>query len=132
MLEGYEVSIPTCAGDSALIAAARAILLHWPDAVFEECSGGALFDRFEAVPFGRLDELFVYRDAAAAKLWDEEGAVPEALHKMIHVVSDPGFLTLAVDDPDEPATRSIVATVKSYVQESPSFLLAAEPEPCDV
>ena len=66
MIGGIDISIPTQAGDSSLVAAVRAIVQYWPNAVFEDGVTGERFGRLMEVPFGRIEEVFVYRESAVA------------------------------------------------------------------
>jgi hypothetical protein len=117
MIGGVEVDLPTRAGANALTAAVRAIrrVEGWRRAVFENATSGDAYPRFEDVPFGQLSELFVYRDAEAKRIWDDEGAVPQASNTMIHLISDEYGLTAVVDDDDAEEMRIILEAIRSLL-----------------
>jgi hypothetical protein len=66
----------------------RTVRRHWPDMVYQNPDD-------ESVPFLRPGpslpkpagpEYFIYKDAAAARSWDEHGAVPENHNTMLYVI----------------------------------------------
>ena len=97
MIGGIDIAIPTQAGDSSLVAAVRAILQYWPNAVFENGVTGERYGRLAEVPFGLIEEIFVYRDSAIADAWEAEGTVPDLYDTMVHVIADDDRVTLVVD-----------------------------------
>ena len=81
MIGGIDVQIPTSAalhyrprlpsvrfGSSGRVAELR-----------ERPDRRAVSVEFHQIPFGEIQEIFVYRDRASADLWDSEGAIPSAL-----------------------------------------------------
>lgn len=62
MIGGIDVRLPTRAGAVAVQVAVRAVRDHWPQAVFENGDTGMRYDQFRQIPFGELNEVFVYRD----------------------------------------------------------------------
>ena len=112
MLGGTDVRILTRAGNSSIEVAVRAIRQFWRAAVFENSLTGERYDRFRDIPFGKLDELFIYRDRAKADEWDAEGAIPSLSNTMVHVIADEGMLTVVVDEHD-PLMESILAAIRS-------------------
>ena len=56
--------------------ARRSDLAARPLAVFENSLTGDRYDRFWQIPFGAIEEIFVYRNNADANVWDAEGAFP--------------------------------------------------------
>lgn len=98
-LKGIDISIPTTVsqGKSYRIAA-RKILEHWPNAVFET---GAEDDYqitvFANIDFDKLTELFVYKDLHSHQLWNEHGAVPEAMNKMVYLVAGENEICIVFD-----------------------------------
>lgn len=115
MIGGIDVEIPSLAGDCSIEAAVRAIRLHWPSATYENASTGDRYSEFSDIPFGQLDELFVYRDRAAAELWDAEGATPATANTMVHLLAEEGHLIVAIDIRDADMNRllNVVATALS-------------------
>lgn len=112
MIGGIDIAIPTQAGDLSLLAAVRAILQYWPKAVFETGITGERYARLSDVPFGRIDEIFVYRDSAVADAWEAEGAVPDLYDTMVHVIADDDRITLVVDS-TEGLMAQLIETVRS-------------------
>ena len=112
MIGGIDIQLPTWAGDEAVQVAVRAIREHWPHAVFEDGDSGDRYDDFGQIPFGELDELFVYRDIDVAKAWDAAGAIPKLYNTMIHVIGDDDMITVVVDEKDA-AMQDVIATIKS-------------------
>ena len=112
MIGGIDIAIPTQAGDLSLVAAVRAIMQYWPKAVFEDGVTGERYARLTEVPFGRIGEIFIYRDSAVADAWEAEGAVPELYDTMVHVIADHDRITLVVDS-TEGLMADLIATVRS-------------------
>lgn len=98
MIGGIDVRLQTGAGVESVEVAVRAIRQLWPRAVFENGNTGERYNQFWQVPFGEVEELFVYRDPCAADVWDRSGAIPEAQNTMIHVLYDEGLLTIVIDE----------------------------------
>lgn len=112
MIGGIDIAIPTQAGDLSLMAAVRAILQYWPSAVFENAVTGQRYDCLAELPFGRIEEIFVYRDAEVAEAWEAEGAVPDLYDAMVHIISDDDRITLVVDS-TEGQMAELIAAVRS-------------------
>jgi hypothetical protein len=98
MIGGIDIRLPSAIGPESMETAARAIRQLWPRAVFENGNTGEKYDDFGQIPFGVVEELFVYRDGAVAEIWEEKGAIPEVSNTMIHVIRDVGMITLVIDD----------------------------------
>jgi hypothetical protein len=98
MIGGVDIELRSMAGDLAVEVAVRAVRQHWPHAVFENPETAERYETFLEIPFGELNELFIYRDAAAADAWDAQGAVPELYNTMVHIVADPDTVTVVVDE----------------------------------
>ena len=116
MIGGIDTHLPTRAGEEAVQVAVRAIRDHWPNAVFENGDTGELYDYFWQIPFGQLEEIFVYHDPDAAKAWDAEGAIPRLYNTMIHVIGDKDMVTVVVDEKD-PAMQEIISTITSALND---------------
>ncbi len=112
MIGGIDVSITTQAAGSSFEVAVRAIKQLWRRAVFKNGVTGDRYDSFHEIPFGNLEELFVYRDCASADAWEEEGAIPENFNTMIHILPDVNMLTLVIDEKDA-AMEQILSAVRS-------------------
>ncbi len=109
MIGGVDISIPTRAGKWSMEVAVRAIRQHWARAVFENGLTGDRYDHFWEVPFGEIEELFVYRDAQAADAWEEHGAIPEFTNTMVHLLADDGTITAVIDERDVNTERILEA-----------------------
>ena len=120
MIGGFDVRIPTAMGKHAIEIAIRAIQRNWPGAVFENASTADRYDHIEEIPFGRLDEIFVYRDSRAFEAWDSEGAIPELANTMIHILFDPGLLTLVFDEVDD-SNKELIDTVRADLEDVSLF-----------
>ena len=124
MIGGIDIRIPTQAGRSTVEASVRTIRQLWADPVFENGLTGERYESFWDVPFGQIEELFVYRDAQAADQWDAMGAIPELSNTMIHLIADPGALTVVVDEQNAEA-ESILAAIRSALSDE---ILCADAE----
>lgn len=128
MIGGIDVRIPTRAGVSSSEVAVRAIRQKWPNAVFENGLTGDRYDGFWNIPFGEIEELFVYKDSDAATIWDAKGAVDEASNSMIHLISDPDLLTVVVDEKNA-EMEVILSSIRSGLSDEilciPALLEAA-------
>lgn len=102
MIGGIDVRLPTTAGVSSIEIAVRAIGQQWPECTFENGVTGERYERYSQIPFGELDELFVYRDRESAAKWDADGAVPDVYNTMVHLIADDDLLTVVVDEKDAP------------------------------
>jgi len=98
MIGGIDIRIGSAAGRESLEIAARAIAQVWPEAVIAHGETGERYDCIWEIPFCAMDEVFVYRDSHSADLWFTKGAVPEAHNTMIHVLYDPGLVTVVIDE----------------------------------
>ncbi len=128
MIGGVDISIPTKTGALSLEAAVRVVRQFWIDAVYENGETGERYPRFEDIPFGKLDEVFIYRDSGAADVWEEKGAVPEAFNSMVHLISDDDTLTLVVDGMNlemEQLSDAIRSQLADDILHDPAFKEAA-------
>ena len=123
MIGGIDIQLPTRCGESSVEVAVRAIRQRWSHAVFENGTTGERYDDFAQIPFGNIEELFVYRDSDAADVWEAEGAIPAALNTMIHIVPDDDTLTVVVDDRDA-AMDAIIAAIQSGLSDEILFTSA--------
>jgi hypothetical protein len=112
MVGGIDISIPIQDGEFSSVVAVRAIRQKWPRAVFENGLTGVRYSSFREIPFGNVQEIFVYRDCEAADAWEAEGAVPDVSNTMVHIIADDAMLTVVVDEKDA-VMDEIVAAIKS-------------------
>lgn len=123
MIGGIDVHLPTMAGASSTEVAVRAIRQRWCLATFENGITGERYDHFQQIPFGEIEELFVYRDAESADKWDAEGAVPDVYNTMIHLILDENLLTVVVDSKDA-AMMELIAAIESGLRDEILFIPA--------
>jgi hypothetical protein len=109
MIGGIDISVKSPAGNESLEIACRAIAQLWPGAVFAHGETGERYAYVFLVPFSEMEEVFVYRDDESADVWFEKGAVPEAHNTMIHILYDPGLLTVVVDELSQPMKEALGA-----------------------
>lgn len=57
------------------------------------------------------EQVFIYRDVQSKASWEEQGAVPQNRHSMIHLALDATSLAVVVDDPNELQTASILESI---------------------
>lgn len=105
--------------------AVRCIAGRWKDAIIQDAGSGKHFESYTSVPFGRLTELFVYRDEAAFESWTKAGADISNANAMVHLIADDSALTVVVDDPSDATMESIVNEVRDLLTGSQSWVRAA-------
>ena len=128
MIGGIDIEIPTKCGTSSIEVAVRATRQRWPHAGFENGISGDRYHHFWQIPFGDIEEIFVYRDSDSADRWDKEGAIPELFNTMIHIIADQDMITVVVDERDA-LIEEIVAAISSALGDDifyvPAELVAA-------
>jgi hypothetical protein len=112
MIGGIDIRVKSAAGNQSLEIAARAIARLWSNAVFADGETGERYNYVWLVPFSGMAEVFVYRDSDSADLWFDQGAVPDSWNTMIHVIYDPGWLTIVVDERN-PEMEAVLSAIKS-------------------
>ncbi len=117
MIGGIDVRLSTMGGASSVEVAVRAIRQRWPVAVFENGITGERYERFEQIPFGEIEELFVYRDTDSADRWDAEGAIPAVYNTMMHLIPDEEILTVVVDEKDAEMDELLAAIMSGLRDE---------------
>ena len=110
MIGGEDIilELPCLAPSMTLPAAVRYVLDRWPTAVAQDGDTGRRFDRFAAMEFGNLREVFVYRDEQAFHSWERLGADTTNANQMVHLLASSGRLTIVVDDLQDIVSASIV------------------------
>ena len=112
MIGGIDVRIPTRAGAVSTEVAVRAIRQCWPQSQYENGVTGERYREVRQIPFGEIEEIFVYRDDACADRWDAEGATPSLRNTMIHLIADEELVTVVVDERDA-EMEEIIGTISS-------------------
>lgn len=123
MIGGLDIDLPTFGNRSSVEVAVRAIRQIWPRSVFENTDTGDRYVFFWQIPFGKIDGLFVYRDAAIADAWDDEGAVPSLRNTMIHVIADDETITVVVDERDSEMSE-VIAAITSGLRDDIHYIRA--------
>lgn len=116
MIGGQDIVIPTAAGACALDVCLRIIRRQWPQAVFEDALTGTVYEDYESIPVGRIQEIFAYQTKDAAKAWEDSGAVPQLANSMVQVLLTKESLTLVVDDRSAPAIAGMIESIRSAVR----------------
>jgi len=125
MIGGIDIRIKSAAGKDSLEVAARAIAQLWSNAAFAHGETGERYLHVCLVPFSELEEVFIYRDNDAADLWFEWGAVPKAYNTMIHLLYDPGLLTIVIDE-QNPEMDLALSAIKSGLADDIHSVCTAE------
>lgn len=102
---GMDIFFPTTNPNSLEIAT-RIIHQHWKDAVFENADTTYQYKSFEEISF-TMRELFIYQNQAAKDLWEDKGAVTEAINTMIYLIKDADMLTIVIDNLEESIEKII-------------------------
>jgi hypothetical protein len=114
--EDIVIELPGLASSVTLPAAVRYVFDRWPSAVTQDGDTGRRFDRFAAMDFGNLREVFVYRDEAAFDSWERLGADTTNANQMIHFLASTGRLTIVVDDLQDVVSASIVRGLRDRLR----------------
>lgn len=92
------IPIPNWATRSAFVAAVRAVMHYWPNAVFGSDSPSRRYDSYWKTPLDLLDRVNVYRDSNAAEMKNVEGAVPNASNNSVVVVTAAnGLISISIN-----------------------------------
>ncbi len=126
MIGGIDIQLRTTAGNESLEIAARAIAQLWPDSVFADGETGEPYQYVWLIPFSEVEEVFIYRDSRSAEIWSEKGAVPEVLNSMIHLLVDPGLLTVVVDKRDHEMNAALEAIKSGLADDIHSVSVSME------
>jgi hypothetical protein len=118
MIGGVDIVIPTGGSHAPLEICLRVIRRYWPQAVFEDALTGDQYDRYESLPMGRLKEVLVYQNSAAAKEWEEKGADLSLGNTMIHLLLGEKTLTAVVDNPAEQTMRALLDSIQAALGSS--------------
>ena len=125
--EDIIIQLPGIAPSVAMPAAVRYVLERWPAAVMQDGDTARRFDSFDAMDFGHLREVFVYRDEQALDSWDRLGADATNADQMIHLLASAGQFTIVVDSlPDISSTSSIVRGLGDKLRHGMPWLAPAE------
>ena len=130
MIGGIDIQLRTAAGKESLEIAARAMAQLWPDAVFAHGETAEVYDDVWLVPFYELEEIFIYRDSHSAEVWLEKGAVPESLNHMVHLIYDPGLLTVVIDNRGFEMDAALDAIKSGLADDIHSVCATQEPMRC--
>lgn len=123
MIGGIDTDLPTMAGEYSLEVAVRAVRQHWPNCVFENPETAEHYEFFWQIPFGSIQEIFVYRDADASQGWDTEGAIPELYNTMVHILAAVETVTIVVDEMN-PEMKGLIDDVSSALSDEIFYVSA--------
>jgi hypothetical protein len=117
MIGGTDIILENFSLDSAatLEAVARVASRQWPEAVLVDASSGRRFASFAAAEFGMLRELFVFRDEASRKTWEQMGLDEGNADTMVYAITRPNELTLVVADPQARTVRAVVEELEQLL-----------------
>ena len=109
MISGSDIIIanPGRSVPEVLDAIVRIIQARWSGSIIQDGATGQRFASYSAVPFGALQELFVYRDEVSFESWRSLGADPTNSNTMLHALVNDDEITLVVDDPTDRMIASI-------------------------
>ena len=117
MIGGTDLHFPTTAArDRAVEVSVRAVKAHWNESVFENGTTGEKYDHFFQIPFGRVTEIFVYKNPQYSQRWDDEGAIDELSDTMVHIIFTANFLSVVVDSPDSSEVQPIIRGIQQGLQ----------------
>lgn len=102
-IHGYDLEVPCGDVPAALTRVASWLSATWPEGLVEDDTPGFsialaypdVFRVFLPVPAG--DSLFVYRDWAAKRAWDEHGWTPEQAEGLVMIGVDTDGLCLTTE-----------------------------------
>jgi hypothetical protein len=109
------VVVPVPSDPVALDACVRMIYRQWPEACFEEVVTGKKYRTYEAIPFGRVQELLAYPDARAEAAWDA-GSPHLPPHSMLQLIPAPHFVPELLDDAKVATSWPILALIRSILR----------------
>lgn len=89
----------------------HALMDHWPQALV--VTDDKIMSHLYEVPFGQIDEFFIYQDGDWLKYIEKNGVDEKATGRMVHVISDSDEITM-VCERCAPIT-SVIARVHSYL-----------------
>lgn len=105
--------MPTVAFDSVT----KHLMTLWPNAVIQNTEG-VVYKAFWHIPFGKIDELFIYRYDDARKAWAEQGATFE---------NNPDLLNLIVRDQDFTIVHSMSETWAADLRNNLEYIIFGFP-----
>ena len=85
----------------------------------EDAVSGETYQSLATVPFGVLQEVFVYEDEGAYRSWEELGADPSNANKMVHLLCyGDGRVTVVVDDPKDRRMHELVEQLRAQLADA--------------
>ena len=99
--------------------AVKALLRVWPGALIEDANSDKVWGAPGKVPWGKVEELFVYRSLEALQSCERLGADPSNANQMVHFMNyedratTPGEITVVVGDPEHPEMKMFLESVRS-------------------
>lgn len=122
MIGGTDIvrQLPGIAPGDALELLARVVCDRWENAVLQDANAPARFRSFQEASFGKLRELFVFRDSDAYESWRLHGATEGNANTLVHLLANDREVTIVVDDPE-------AASMHSIIEEASALLRAGGP-----
>lgn len=117
MIGGTDIIIPVRDELQALELAVRAAVRLWDDPVLEDGETGEVLSAQGGINFFGRTEILAFRDAEAARLWEEIGADPALEGTLLHFLISPGELTVAVDDVPPPQITAFVEALQDTLRQ---------------
>ena len=114
MIGGTDILIPAVGDADALDACARIVQHRWPQARFEDAVTGEKYARYGDIAFGRVRELFAYRDAEAEAAWDADSA-DSPWNSMLYLILSSDFVTVVLDDPQTAEMRAMLEAFRTIL-----------------
>jgi hypothetical protein len=122
MIGGEDIIIHTGdLGARSLDWIVRCILRRWSNAIIQDGENSDLYGAYQDVPFGKVSELFIYRDQLSFDSWSQFGANIDAANAMVHLIAQENVLTLVMDDPSDPVMASIIDEARAVFTPSGSW-----------
>lgn len=114
MIGGEDILVGGAGLDRAasLDSVVRIIFKYWRGAIFQDGTDGKQYALFSQIPFGRVQELLIYRDRESLRSWENLGADPSNAGTMVHVVASQEGITLVVDDARSQMMRTVIEEVR--------------------
>jgi hypothetical protein len=92
MIGGIDISFNVPVNNPTADLIVRRMRQFWPEGVFQDANSAethGIFEPWVAIHGTNSREFFIYRDAEAAKKWNDAGAVPENSNTMLHFLLGP-------------------------------------------
>ena len=117
MISGNDIVIRTQSPLELAEETVKLLRTAWKELLIENADSGDLVDFgipfFQSLP----NEFFVYENALAKQLWDDQGACSKNVNTMFHILLQDRQVTLVVDDPLSPVCRNLIEASKGFASD---------------